>query len=75
MKITALTRFVVLVIALLLLQPRSWSSRRDEWVAVLNDEGDQARVTSSASAAVDHQPGDTVLSRGIGSCIRRNTQL
>ncbi len=61
MKITAPTRFVVLVIALVVAAAALMAPRRDEWVAVLNDEGDQARIISLLQPRLARSPDDPVL--------------
>jgi tetratricopeptide (TPR) repeat protein len=58
---TAPARFLVLVIALIVAAVALMAPRRDEWLAVLNDEGDQARIISLLQPRLARSPDDPVL--------------
>ena len=58
---TAPTRFVLLVIGIVVAAAALMAPRRDEWLAVLRDEGDQARIISLLEPRPARQPNDPGL--------------
>ncbi len=58
---TAPARFVLCVIGIVVAAAALMAPRRDEWLAILNDEGNHARVISLLEPRLAHSPNDPGL--------------